>query len=113
MFWFQYLRPYATGLFLAVILCHKDTLVANLLVTRPMRYIATISYALYVIHPLTVHGWFNQGTVFERYLLKRPISFFLTFAAAHLSTFYWESYWMRTGRNWIKARRAKVAKSIA
>ena len=110
--WFQYLRPYATGLMLGIVLCHKDTLLANVLTSRPMRYIATISYALYVIHPLTIHGWFSQGPKLEMYLFKRPISFLMTFAAAHLSTFYWEKKWMQAGRNWIKWRRARLAKSI-
>lgn len=76
-----------------------------------MRYIAAVSYALYVIHPLTTHGWFNQGSIVDRYLIKRPISFMMTFAGAHFSTFYWEKLWMRAGRNWIQARRIRQAKS--
>ena len=109
--WFQYLRPYATALMLAAILCHSNTLLAKLLASRFMRYIAAVSYALYVIHPLTTHGWFNQGNVVNRYLLKRPISFIMTFAAAHLSTFYWERFWIQAGRKWIQARRKRLAQS--
>ena len=108
--WFQYLRPYATASMLVAVLCHGDTLLARLLGSRPMRYVAAISYALYVVHPLTIYGWLNQGTIVERYLLKRPISFLMTFAAAHVSTFYWERFWMQAGRNWIQARRIRLAK---
>ena len=61
--------------------------------------LSVISYAFYVVHPLTIYGWFNQGTVVERYLLKRPISFLMTFAAAHVSTF--------TGRS-IGCRRDEI-----
>ena len=70
MQWFEQFRPYATGLFLAAVLCHRDTLLADFLSSRLMRYIAAVSYALYVIHPLTIYGWFNQGTIVDRYLLS-------------------------------------------
>ena len=111
--WCQYLRPYATGSLLAVVLCLGDTLLATFLASRPMRYIATISYALYVIHPLTIHGWWNEGSIFDRYILKRPISFAMTFAAAHVSTFYWERPWLQAGRQWIKQRRMRRAQAPA
>jgi peptidoglycan/LPS O-acetylase OafA/YrhL len=105
--WCQYLRPYATASLLAVALCLGDSLLSASLASRPMRYIATISYALYVVHPLTIHGWWNEGSTFDRYILKRPISFMMTFAAAHISTFYWERPWLQAGRRWIKERRMR------
>ena len=111
--WCQYLRPYATVSLLAVILCLGDTLLATFLASRPMRYIAATSYALYVIHPLTIHGWWNEGSIFDRYVLKRPISFAMTFAAAHISTFYWERPWLQAGRQWIKHRRVRRAQLAA
>jgi peptidoglycan/LPS O-acetylase OafA/YrhL len=105
--WCQYFRPYATASLLVAVLCSGDVLITYVLSSRPMRYIATISYALYIIHPLTIHGWWNQGSVVDRYLLKRPISFGMTFAAAHISTFYWERPWLQAGRQWIKYRRLR------
>jgi peptidoglycan/LPS O-acetylase OafA/YrhL len=111
--WCQYLRPYASASVLLVTLCLGDTLIVTLLASRPMRYIATISYALYIIHPLTIHGWWNEGTIFDRYILKRPISFAMTFAAAHISTFYWERPWMQAGRQWIKQLRMRRAQVTA
>jgi peptidoglycan/LPS O-acetylase OafA/YrhL len=104
--WVQYLRPYASASLLGVALCLAETRLGALLASRPMRYIAATSYALYVIHPLADHGWLNQGGVFERYLIKRPLGFLLTFAAAHVSTFFWERPWMDAGRRWINRRRA-------
>jgi peptidoglycan/LPS O-acetylase OafA/YrhL len=109
----QYLRPYASAMVLAVTLCLDDNILAAGLSARPMRYIASISYALYVIHPLTIHGWWNQGGTFERYILKRPISFAMTFATAHISTFYWERPWLQTGRQWIRHRRMRRAQAPA
>ncbi len=111
--WCQYLRPYATASLLTVVLCLGDTLLVAFLASRPMRYIATTSYALYVIHPLTIHGWWNEGSIFDRYILKRPISFAMTFAAAHISTFYWERPWLQAGRQWIKQRRTRRAQAAA
>jgi peptidoglycan/LPS O-acetylase OafA/YrhL len=103
--WFQYLRPYATAAVLVATLCSTETLLTRILESRPLRYIAAVSYALYIVHPITVHGWFNTGSSLERYLFKRPISFAMTFAAAHLSTFYWERYWTQAARNWVARKR--------
>jgi peptidoglycan/LPS O-acetylase OafA/YrhL len=111
--WCQYLRPYATAAFLGTVLCLGDMAFTRFLSSRPMRYIATISYALYVIHPLTIHGWWNEGSIFDRYVIKRPISFIMTFAAAHFSTFYWERPWLQAGRQWIKHRRLRRAQATA
>jgi peptidoglycan/LPS O-acetylase OafA/YrhL len=108
--WCQYLRPYATVSLLAVTLCLGNTVLVTILASRPMRYIAATSYALYVIHPVTVHGWWNEGSVFDRYVLKRPLSFAMTFALAHLSSFYWERPWLQAGKHWIKRRRMRRAR---
>jgi peptidoglycan/LPS O-acetylase OafA/YrhL len=105
--WLQYLRPYATGLLVAAVLCHGNTRLARVLASAWMRYVATISYALYVIHPLSLQGWLNQGSTFERYLLKRPLSFAFTFFAAHLSTFYWERPCLDAVNKWLMQRRLR------
>jgi peptidoglycan/LPS O-acetylase OafA/YrhL len=104
---FQYLRPYATAAVLVAILCSGDLRLAGLLASWPMRYVASTSYALYVLHPLVAYGWWNDGSVFERYLLKRPLGLMITFIAAHLSTFYWERRWSSAARNWLEARRTR------
>lgn len=101
----QYFRAYATALLLLAGLQYGATAPDTLLASRPLRYIATISYALYVIHPATVHGWMSEGGLATKYLLKRPISFVLTFGLAHISTFYWESRWQAAARRWVEKRR--------
>lgn len=106
--WFLYLRPYATALVLAAALSGGRPWLNRILESGPLRYIATISYALYVVHPLTVQGWFNEGSIFDRYVVKRPLSFAMTFAAAHLSTFYWERPWQQAGSHWIQRRRKRL-----
>lgn len=57
--------------------------------SRVLRYIAEISYALYVIHPLTRYGWLGSGPTMVKYA-KRLITFTLSFGLAHLSTFKFE-----------------------
>jgi peptidoglycan/LPS O-acetylase OafA/YrhL len=104
----EYLRPYATAVFLTAVLSAPKSYLTEFLASRPMRYIADISYALYIIHPITIYGWWNEGSIVDRYVFKRPISFLMTFLAAHLSTFYWERRWQDAARAWITHRRALV-----
>jgi peptidoglycan/LPS O-acetylase OafA/YrhL len=61
-----------------------------------LAYLAKISYALYVIHPVTTLGWLGEGDVVVRYT-KRIGSFFLSFLFAHVSTNYYERYWIGLG----------------
>jgi peptidoglycan/LPS O-acetylase OafA/YrhL len=105
---FQYLRPYSSAALLACVIGLSPGLALSILESRPGRYIAEISYALYVIHPAMAHGWMNDGNSFQRYFLKRPISFALTFLLAHLSTFYWEKRWIAWGKS-ITMRQAAAA----
>jgi len=94
----QYLRPYFTGTLLMSVIYLSPGWLYWGLVSRPAKYIAEVSYALYVFHPLTIYGWMNEGSIFERYALKRPVSFAVTFFLAHISTFYWERAWIALGK---------------
>lgn len=89
--WLNYLRPYVTAALIYSTLSAGGRM-GNILTSRPLRYLAQTSYALYVIHPLTYAGWLGEGDVVVRYT-KRLLSFFLTFCFAHLSTFYYERFW--------------------
>lgn len=77
-------------------------------------YIGKTSYALYIYHPLMIHGWMNEGSSLVRYLFKRPISFAMTWVAAHASTFYREARWQKLARKLADGygqRRQHLAKS--
>jgi peptidoglycan/LPS O-acetylase OafA/YrhL len=65
--------------------------------SRFLRYIAAISFALYVFHFLLVHTWLGEGDKLARYL-KRPLLFAATFALAHVSTFQYEHRWIEFGK---------------
>lgn len=78
---------------------------------RVLRYIAEISYALYVIHPVTHYGWLGRGPVLIKYS-KRILTFSLTFGLAHLSTFYFERPFTRVGKriaSHLERREARAA----
>jgi peptidoglycan/LPS O-acetylase OafA/YrhL len=108
-----FLRPYlGTALVGGTLLAERRW--QWVLTSRPMRYIAEISYALYVIHPVTRFGWLSSGGTLVKYL-KRPLALAVTFGLAHLSTFHFEHHWMALGkrlsRRWDQHRPGRVGPS--
>jgi len=99
-------RGYAASLLVGSVLFTRRRWLASALMSRPMAYIANISYALYVIHLGAAAGPLSGGPKWLLYLVKRPITFAITFGLAHLSTFYYERRWMDLGRRIVQARRA-------
>lgn len=95
----NYFRPYFAAGLVGSLLCMQDGVVRKLCRGRLLRYIASISYALYIWHPLTVLGWMDDGSRWTVYLFKRPLSFIVTFSLAHVSTHSIERYFMRLARS--------------
>jgi peptidoglycan/LPS O-acetylase OafA/YrhL len=94
----QYLRPYAGGIAIGSTLIAPEHWFSHALKSKVLLYLATISYALYVIHGPFRAGWFAGSGTMDRYLIKRPLGILITFILAHLSTFYFESYWIQLGK---------------
>lgn len=92
----NYVRPYFAALLIGSTILRSQDALQRLLCGRILGYLAQVSFALYVIHPLTDAGWMGKGDVIVRYS-KRIGSFFLTFLFAHVSTFYYEKYWIGLG----------------
>lgn len=92
----NYLRPYFAALLIGSTIPAADNALQRVLRSKILNYFAQVSFALYVIHPLTTAGWLGSGDVIVRYT-KRIGSFALTFLFAHLSTFYYEKYWIDLG----------------
>jgi len=105
----QYLRPYSAGLFLAMAATLPRCAIATMLSAPFPRAIAQMSYALYILHPLTAHGWWNEGGETLRYLVKRPIGLALTFAAARGSTLYFERPCIAAAKRLLAVRRSPIA----
>jgi peptidoglycan/LPS O-acetylase OafA/YrhL len=91
-----YARPYFAALLIGSTILRSRDALQQLLCGRGLSYVAKISFALYVIHPLTYSGWMGEGDVIVRYT-KRIGSFFLCFLFAHISTNYYEKYWIGLG----------------
>lgn len=103
----NYARPYiallmvGSSLFVSQTYSNDNTWYQQCLKSRFLFYIASISYALYVIHGGLMDSWLGEGGKLEKYL-KRPLLLFITFGLAHLSTFYYEKYWISLGKKITK-----------
>jgi peptidoglycan/LPS O-acetylase OafA/YrhL len=93
----NYLRPYVAAMLVGTTLFTVPTGLGQVLRSRTLKYIATVSFALYVIHHLLMFSWLASGDKWVRYL-KRPLLFAVTFGLAHLSTFYFEQRWIDLGK---------------
>jgi peptidoglycan/LPS O-acetylase OafA/YrhL len=92
----SYFRPYITATLVFSTFEQDEGLLKRVLSSKSLKYLAEISYALYVVHPLTYAGWMGEGDVAVKYS-KRIVSVILTFAAAHLSSRYYERYFNNRG----------------
>jgi peptidoglycan/LPS O-acetylase OafA/YrhL len=99
----NYLRPYLAATLVGATLLNSRTRLASTLDNRILYYIAAISYALYVIHPLLAHSWLGSGSGLEKYI-KRPLLFMVLFALAHISTYHYEHRWIRLGKRLAHSR---------
>jgi len=94
----NYFRPYIAMLTIGSTLFKEEPVWWNKwLSSKILLYIASVSYALYVIHGGLVHTWLGEGDKLEKYM-KRPLLIAVTFLMAHLSTFYYEKYWIKLGK---------------
>jgi len=100
----MYARPYLAATLVGILMHSRLGVLTAALESRPAAYVARISYALYIYHPLMIFGWMNAGSSWTRYLLKRPLSYALTWAAAHASTYVWERHWQRLARRLTDGR---------
>ncbi|HFE38313.1 MAG TPA: acyltransferase [Gammaproteobacteria bacterium] len=100
----QYFRPYFAMMLLGSTLFNlekKGYRWNKLLSSTNLQYIATISYALYIIHGGLRFSWLGSGGKLMRYL-KRPLLLAVVFVLAHLSTFHYERHWLTWGKSMRK-----------
>jgi peptidoglycan/LPS O-acetylase OafA/YrhL len=93
----NYLRPYLAAMLIGTTLSNPATRLAGALNHRALFYLATISYALYVIHPMLSESWLGSGELIEKYA-KRPLLIATLLVLAHLSTFHFEHRWIAFGK---------------
>lgn len=92
----NFLRPYVAALLVGATLLAPGTL-GRSLDQRFLLYLAVVSYALYVIHPMVAVTWLGSGDVVEKYA-KRPLLLLVVFGLAHVSTHYFERWFIEAGR---------------
>lgn len=92
-----YLRPYLAAIMIGTTLLGQSGHITRVLDYRSLRYLAAVSYALYVIHPMLVLTWLGGGAGLDR-LPRRLLLFAVTFALAHISTFHYEKHWIHLGK---------------
>lgn len=103
---FNYVRPYLAALLVGWALLSPQASLSRALCNRFLIYVAAVSYALYMIHPLLAHSWLGSGESLEKYI-KRPLLFFVLFVLAHVSTFYFERRCISWGKNFSMKIAAK------
>jgi peptidoglycan/LPS O-acetylase OafA/YrhL len=102
--WMNYLRPYFAMLLVGSTLFQESFPLSRWLLNTKLAYVASISYALYIIHPIMGFGWLGDGDTLTKYA-KRPLTLLLSFVFAHLSTFYYEKYWISWGKRLTSTRK--------
>jgi peptidoglycan/LPS O-acetylase OafA/YrhL len=101
----DYFRPYLASAMVGSTLGLGATHpMRRLLSSRLLRYVAKISYALYVIHGCLGETWLASGDKMVKYA-KRPLFLLVTFGLADLSTRYYEKYFIDLGRRWAGSTR--------
>ena len=93
----NYLRPYIAAMLVGTTLFTPPPRMGAILCSRTLRYIAAISFAVYVIHHLFMFSWLASGDKLVKYL-KRPLLFAVTLGLAHVSTFHFERRWIDLGK---------------
>jgi peptidoglycan/LPS O-acetylase OafA/YrhL len=107
----NYLRPYFAAMLVGTTLFAAPPRLDVLLRSKALRYIAAISFALYVIHHLLMYSWLGSGDKWVKYL-KRPLLFAVTFGLAHVSTFYYERRCIAFGKRLsLKLGKRKVTRA--
>lgn len=97
----NYLRPYIAVTLIGATVFHSHSRHFKYLESSFLSYLASVSYALYVIHGILIHTWLGAGEKIIKYM-KRPLLFLVTFFLAHISTRYYEAWFIALGKKITK-----------
>lgn len=109
----NYARPYLVSSMVGATVL-RDSLfrVMRFLKARWLVYVAAISYALYIFHPIANWGWLGTGPPLVKYAKRMP-ALLGVFGLAHLSTFYFEDYWIGLGKRLSKRWKQRGVATLA
>lgn len=94
----EYLRPWLAALLVGTTLCQPSGWWSRWLSSRPLAYLAAISYAVYIWHPLIGLGARESTNRFIVLICSQPLGLLLLWAVAHCSTFYFEKRAIAVGK---------------
>jgi peptidoglycan/LPS O-acetylase OafA/YrhL len=95
----NYFRPYFAAMLVGTTLFNNSrNPISIVLNSKVLYYLASISYALYIIHGGLRYTWLGEGDGLEKYI-KRPLLFVVLVFLAHLSTFYYEKKFIAVGKS--------------
>ncbi len=100
---FNYLRPYIAATLIGLTAFQSQSRAFRYLEGPLLSYLASVSYALYIIHGILSHTWLGSGDKLIKYL-KRPLLFIVTFFLAHISTRYYEAWFIALGKRITKKK---------
>lgn len=106
-----YFRPYIVGLMVGQTILFAPGATAKVLRSRPLFFLAEISYSLYVLHPLADAGWLGTGPRLLRYIKRIP-ALVAVFVGAWASTHYYEHWWIAQGKRWSQRLEAAAGRSV-
>lgn len=92
-----YLRPYLAAITIGISIFSAPDLLNRALCSKEFRYIASISFSVYVIHGVLGDSWLGSGTTIIKYL-KRPLLALITVILSHYSTFWFENPMINIGK---------------
>lgn len=103
-----YLRPYFAAFAVGSSLIAFPAFFQAWFTSAGARYIASISYALYVVHGVLTETWLGgaQSDILQRYILRPPLAA-ATWFLAHLSTRFFEEPLNKAARNYLRSREAR------
>lgn len=93
----NYARPYLSALMVGASLYNAPRWFQAACASRASRYVAAVSFALYVFHAMLTHTWLGSGDRLVKYA-KRPLLIAATFGLAHLSTYHFERHFIALSR---------------
>jgi len=106
--WLNYGRPYfAATLVGSTLGLSSGGRLQRALSSRTLKYVAEISFALYVVHGCLTASWLATGDKWVKYA-KRPLFLAVTWLLAHLSSRYYEATFIGLGRRWANRQRAQA-----
>lgn len=103
----EYGRPYIAAAMVGITILRPVRWLTPMLESRSAAYLARTSYAVYIIHHFTMFGWLGSGQGLDKYI-KRPMALTITFVGAHVSTFYFEKYFIDLGHRLTAKRRCNT-----